>query len=144
MIRRNRQDKSRKLRDRTLVRQGFGRFAGTSRGAEGDAILFVYPSGVKYRVPLSYVLNWFDNSAESDGQQAVDDEVISVVRTRTLVDGHLARIYLSDGRRMDVAWDTVLMACEPLYEHFGGLTEQSRELAHRWYNPNAPFRVASE
>jgi len=44
----------------------------------------------------------------------------------------MVRIYLSDGKQHDVPWDTVLMACEPRYEHFGGLTSHSKELTKRW------------
>ena len=43
------------------------------------------------------------------------------------------RVYLDNGEIYDVAWDMILMACEPAYEHFGGLTEDSKEFISRWF-----------
>jgi hypothetical protein len=115
------------IRDRTIAKQGFGRFAGSSRSSNGDAVIFEYPSGVKYRVPLEYMLRWFERRVSAQELSEPTGQLV-VTRSRTIAQGDLVRIYLSDDRHYDVAWDTVLMACEPLYEHYGGLTEDSKRL----------------
>jgi hypothetical protein len=62
---------------------------------------------------------------------------ILALRCRRLDDGSVVRVYLSSGHAVDVVWDTVLMACEPAYEHFGGLTEESRIKTFRYWNDSA-------
>lgn len=111
--------------DITLTKQGFGGFSASAIAQAGRAVSFSYPSGACYVVPLKYILSWFE------GLPPVDD-LVRVIKSRRISDGHLVRIYLSNGRSADVAWDTVLMACEPLYEHYGGLTAASKALTKRW------------
>jgi hypothetical protein len=117
-----------KIRDRTLHKQGFGEFSASSVVSGGKAIAFSYPSGMRYIVPLEYILSWFGSSGRGE-------EPANATRSRRLSGGRLVRVYLSDGKYLDVAWDTVLMACEPLYEHYGGLTQESKALTTRW-KPN--------
>jgi hypothetical protein len=114
--------------DQALHKQGFLGFSASSVVSGGKAIAFSYPSGMRYIVPLEYILSWFGGSGRGE-------EPYSAARSRRLSGGHLVRLYLSDGKHVDVAWDTVLMACEPLYEHYCGLTEESKALTKRW-KPN--------
>jgi len=125
------------LRDRTLHKQGFRHFRRSAVVSHGKAIIFEYPSGLRYRVPVDYLVGWFD--PPSDLGTAKDD--LRIVKSRKLSEPQLVRVYLSDGRRLDVAWDTVLMACEPSYEHFGGLTQYSQELSSSWGAEEGCFRL---
>jgi hypothetical protein len=86
------------------------------------------------------MLTWFGVlHGGAEEQVAQSGETPVILRVRTISDGHLARLYLSDGRRIDVAWDTILMACEPRYEHYGGLTEVSRQLTARGTDETGSF-----
>jgi len=125
----------RSLTDRGLVKEGFHRFAGSAKLDNGRSVFFTYPSGAKYKVPLEFVLQWFEPIARGNSEFTP-----CILKTRRMPDPHFVRLYLSDGSTKDVSWDTVLMACEPLYEHYGGLTEQSRELVRQW-SDQGPFRV---
>lgn len=120
------QPADRTIRDRTLHKQGFGGFSASSVVSGGRAIVFFYPSGSRYTVSLRYILSWFSESQ----QREVPSKAI---RSRRISDDHLVRIYFPNGKFLDVAWDTVLMACEPRYEHYGGLTEESKALTKDWF-----------
>jgi len=111
--------------DRTLSKQGFGKFSASSVAASGKHVAFSYPSGARYIVPLEYIITWF-------GDRHWDGNLPNAIKSRRISDGHIVRVYLSNGGNLDVAWDTVLMACEPLYEHYGGLTTASKILTKRW------------
>ena len=103
-------------------------------------LVFAYPSGNCYRVPLDYLLRWYaEPPPHQEGVMAGGD--VRVIRSRKISGGHLVRIYLSDGRQLDIAWDVVLMACEPLYEHYGGLTQESKELTRRWAESMESFQI---
>lgn len=56
----------RPITDRTLGQQGFGKFASSSAIESGLSILFQYPSGARYKVPLTFVLKWCGGSPEPD------------------------------------------------------------------------------
>jgi hypothetical protein len=57
------------------------------------------------------------------------------------IDEHLYRLDLSNGSGYEVAWDVVLMSCEPLYEHYGGFTDTSKVLTARGFEDYGPFRI---
>lgn len=90
-----------------------------------------YPSGAIYQIPLEYLLSWYDAPHHVETGSNPTDEV-RIERSRRFSDNHLIRVSLSDGRKYDVAWDVVLMSCEPLYEHYGGFNENSQNLAKQW------------
>jgi hypothetical protein len=114
------------IRDRTMESQGFSRFASSSVKGDGGAIAFSYPSGDSYEVSIDYLLQWYDQGVPLIVGSA------KAIRSRKISNGHIVRVFMSDGRKFDVAWDVVLMACEPRYEHYGGLTQESRALVSRW------------
>lgn len=128
----------RMIRDREIGSSGFGEFAAVRSEAQGKFVRFSYPSGAEYRVPTSYLLQWFDQPhyasrkgryVEAGGKSPWRGKSrLFVTRTRLRDDRHVALVYLSRRFAVEVAWDTVLMACEPRYEHFGGLTAHSRRL----------------
>jgi hypothetical protein len=123
-----------RLSDRNVSRKGFGKFSTASRADDGGFVVFQYPSGARYKVPVEYIRTWFPVGEKTEW-------TATILRVRTISDGDLVRIYFSDQRKADVVWDTVLMACEPLYEHYGGLTEHSKRLAEAWSKRNGTFRV---
>ena len=84
----------------------------------GKAVRFIYPCGATYDVPILYLVQWFDT---------LPRHISKVRTTRVIFNRKLTRVYFNNGKSMDVAWDTVLMACEPEYEHFGGLTAESQK-----------------
>jgi hypothetical protein len=128
--------------DRTMARQGFGGFSRSAKSADGREVFLHYPSGAIYRLPLEYALTC---CAIYEGEEprpiSYRRTRLRVLRTRTFSDGHSVRLYLTDGSECDIAWDTVLMACEPRYEHYGGLTQESRLVVKRW-SKFGPFRVS--
>ena len=124
-----------RLTDRNLHLQGFGEFSRSSVSSDGKSMLFEFPNGTSYRVPVEYLYRW-----SKEGPPDAPGE-LRVVRSRRLAEPKLIRVYLSDGQAQDIAWDTVLMACEPRYEHFGGLTESSKKLTRKWEAADGRFRI---
>jgi len=110
----------------------------------GTRVQFVYANGVSYNVPLEYILSWFyephyilDNGKLKDWDDtkfSVDAENVHALKCRRVRDWAVIRIYLSNSTAYDVVWDTVLMSCEPNYEHFGGLTIESRKDVDQWFS----------
>lgn len=123
----------RRLTDNNVTDRGFSQFAASSVLEEGQAVRFVYPSGAAYDVPLVYILEWF-RGCEDEHQETSrrprrklsHGETLRIVRSRKFCEDLAVRLYLNNGQTFDVPWDTVLMACEPRYQYFGGLTKQSK------------------
>jgi len=99
---------------------------------EGVSIMFAYPCKQEYEVPVKEVLTWFfrphyslvDDNILLDWPNNKDykmPENIFVEKLQFVLEKHAVRIFMNDKTVYDVAWDTVLMACEPRYEWFGGL-----------------------
>ena len=124
-----------RLKDKNLHSEGFGELSRTSVAPDRRSVLFEFPSGISYRVPVEYLYCWFN-----EGRPDVPSD-LRAVRSRRLIEPKLVRVYFSDGQAHDAAWDTVLMACEPRYEHFGGLTEPSKKLTRKWEAADGRFRV---
>ncbi len=127
------------IRDRTLGRQGFSQFTRSAVGTEGQSLYFEYPSGARYRVPLAYLLTWFEEPHEPRKKENSAD--LRVATTRRFSDSQFVLVRLTDGRGYYVAADTVLMACEPRYEHFGGLTPMAQQATKEAWLKLGPFRV---
>jgi len=115
----------------------------TVRALPGGRVLrFEYPVGLSYDVPVPYVVSWFSQPhyrragrrwrpASSSWPHGFTEAV--ALRTRLMLAGSVACVYLSNSCAVEVAWDTVLMACEPAYEHFGGLTPSARAITLRYW-----------
>ena len=108
----------------------------------GSIIRFTYPAGLSYDVPTPYVVSWFAEPHyvrvggrwhEASGGWPSGSGQAFAVRTRLTLDGCVARVYLSNDCAVEVAWDTVLMACEPAYEHFGGFSTRGRTLIFAYW-----------
>jgi hypothetical protein len=127
------------IRDRTIGAQGFDRFVSSSVEEGGQGVALTYRSGARYLVPLEYLLCWYTET-HNRGKSRAGGRLL-ILRSRMIANGRIVRVYLSDGRQYDVLWDTVLMACEPLYEHYGGLTPQARELTRLWAERHGSFQI---
>ena len=109
----------------------------------GTRVQFVYANGVSYNVPFDYVFSWFsephfflENKKLKDWDETkfnIDTKNVHVLKCRKVYDWDVVRIFLSNKTAYDVAWDTVLMSCEPNYEHFGGLTSESKKDVDQWF-----------
>jgi hypothetical protein len=123
--------KKRSITDRKVHLLGYSRFKRSAVLSEGTCVRFVYPSGAIYDVPRAYLSTWFGT---------IPLPTPRIRASRVLADGMITRVYFRGGHSVDVAWDTVLMACEPAYEHFGGLTPESRRLTKAGITQYGNFR----
>jgi len=112
----------------------------------GTAISFTMPCGSTYQAPIEFFKQWFSEPHYLDKDGALvpykKRNSLSEVRRANekfvkcehILNGLAVRVFLSGGAIYDVAWDVVLMACERRYEHFGGLTDESKKIIFRWHN----------
>lgn len=127
---------AKKLRDRDISDANYAKFSRCTVVHDGQAVCFRYPCGDSYVVSSAKLLSWFrePNCVYEDGKaqdwpadrRYVVPADICIKTARRVVRGHSIRIRMSDDTAYDVAWDTVLMACEPLYEWYGGLPESKK------------------
>jgi hypothetical protein len=118
---------------------GFMEFAGSSVNECEGYLRVSFRSGATYSIPSEYVASWFEGS---DYDQRLKQSGQSlIVRSRVISRGTETRIFWGNGTHRDIPWDTVLMACEPMYENFGGFTEQSRRTTERWLAKMGSFRT---
>jgi hypothetical protein len=101
--------------------------------------------GDSYEVPLKYMLKWFakphyryrnKNFEKWENNFQVSDSNRIIVACESVLKNGAIRVILNDSSVYEVAWDTVLMACEERYEHFGGLTEESKKTVNEWHHKN--------
>jgi hypothetical protein len=109
----------RRILDRNISRYNYSVFRRTRLLGAGRAVRFTYQNGVQYDVPLAYMKLWGGELQRSVTTPRAGS--LRVTRTRRGSDGYMAAIFLNDRSMFHVPWDTVLMACEPLCGHFGGL-----------------------
>jgi len=107
------------------------------RGAEAvenrSAVRVTLSHGQSYEIPIMYLQLWY-----SEGPHEISREPRKL-EVKIVGDGDLLRVRLPDGSVYLVAWDVILMACEPDYVHFGGLTEYSKSTTKEWYEKIGPF-----
>ena len=132
-----------KLRDKNININNYGSFEKGEISRDGKNISFSMACGVSYRVSLDYFLKWFANPHytmvegellewdKSKHKFAMND--IAFVACELILSNTALRVSLSNNAIYDVPWDTVLMACEERYEHFGGLTRESKEVVNEWH-----------
>lgn len=96
-----------------------------------------YSNRAQYSIPTAYIVRWGIHTA---GAKA-PGEAARVLRVRRARKNQVVRATFTDGTKGDIAWDTVLMACEPRYEHYGGLTEESTKLTESWARRGRRFRI---
>lgn len=131
-----------KIADRRISSKDFRGFGRCSILNEGKTIRFVMAGGATYDVPISYFRQWHEqpHSVRLGGKWVKWKESMrgpskrskrTITGCRRIMGGFAVRVYLGE-TAYTIPWDTVLMACEERYEHFGGLTDRSRRttLAH--------------
>lgn len=119
----------RKILDKNISAKNYAKFDRCKIIFEGLGVLFNYPSGDSYEVSIDIILSWFDRPHYIlAGHRLVDFDLINgtsgsvfIEKIRRVMRGHALRIYLNNHAVYDVAWDTVLMACEKRYEWYGGI-----------------------
>lgn len=130
--------------------RGCTQFDSAVPAKDGAALDIVFKSGAAYRIPLNYIEAWF-------ASEPVQSEVLNSVasgRWKNAVEvravgasvsdhGLNVDLGLSDGRVLTLIWETVLMACEPRFELFGGETEYSRALTHLYLERHGSLRLSA-
>lgn len=126
-----------KIRDRRVGTSGYSEFASSSVVNEGRGVRFVFRNGSAFEVPAMVLRAWRSAEGRLNSVRAAP----RVKRSRRVTRGEVIRLFWSDGIVQDVVWDTVLMGCEPRYEHFGGLTNDSRAFTKRVFDQFGPFAI---
>jgi hypothetical protein len=133
-----------KLKDKNININNYGSFEKGVISKDGKSISFSMACGVNYRVSLDYFLKWFSNPHytlvegellewEQSKHKFAWNGSIAFAACERILSNTALRVSLSNGAIYDVPWDTVLMACEEKYEHFGGLTSESKQIVNEWY-----------
>ncbi len=136
-----------RIRDRNISPKDYGAFGKCSVLHKGRMIRFTMAGGTIYDVPLVYFLQWHDEPhyVYSKGRwvayrglagQARIRLDAAFTKCRRVMGGRAVRVYLGKCAYF-VPWDTVLMACERDYEHFGGLTKESRRATFAYHREKA-------
>jgi hypothetical protein len=129
------------LNDAQAHKLGFDRFEGSSVARDGQSVTFTMRSGAKYEMPVQYLVEAFGHDPDGHGfGSGTSREPARVARSRRLKDSRAVRVVLDNGDGYTVPWDTVLMACEPQFQYFGGLTLKSRSMTEKWLGRVGSFR----
>lgn len=134
------------ITDRSLFLggNGYGSFGACTILNHGRFIRFRMRNGINYDVPIEYFLQWYDSphyvKVKGKWTDFKRDKVKSLMvkglrfsRVRRTSDNHCLWVYLNNHTSYLTVWDTVLMACEKDYEHFGGLTPRSKRITKSWF-----------
>ena len=122
-----------KIFDKDVSFSNYLRFKKCRLIKELQSVEFIYANGKKYQVPFSEIRKWFKRPhyylrngvrIKFGNQKYKVSKNPKPIRVRRILKGSGVRIYFNDKTACDVAWDTVLMACEPAYEHYGGLKKR--------------------
>lgn len=107
---------NKKIRDKNISLSNYATFNKCKIINNGAGIKFIYANNKNYCVPLKTIIKWFSFSRSVSKNK----KILSI---RRICGKSIVRIYCDDKSSYDVAWDTVLMACESRYEHFGGMVK---------------------
>jgi hypothetical protein len=122
--------KNRKIYDKDIDFSNYGKFKDCRINNGGNEVEFVYVCGDRYVVSLEKLTKWFETPhyLVTHGKARPFNTKIQlgtnynrIIRVRKVLMGTAVRVYLDNSTAYDVPWDTVLMVCEPRYEHYGGL-----------------------
>jgi len=122
-----------RILDKNISRKNYGAFKKTSVVDAGCSILVEYNNNEKYKIPLDYMLEW-NPEFRLTKKRMSDSNPLRIMKTRRVMRGTCINIYLSDARVFQIAWDSVLIAGEPQYEHFGGFSLESKKFFVTNYN----------
>lgn len=137
--------KTAKIFDKNISFENFATFRRCQIIHHGLAVRFVFTCGALYDIPIEYLLQWAPHphyafikgelkNWEEVGRSFDYREGIMAVKCKRILSRTGVHIYFSDNAVYEIPWDTVLMACEPRYEHFGGLTDTSKNIVAEWHN----------
>jgi len=135
---------AKRILDKNISFSNYATFKKCRISENGKEITFILANEASYQVPIEYFLQWskHPHHVVKDGRSVKWREGRAVkklrknlkfVKWRRMLEGVVVRVYLSDSTAYDIPWDAVLMACEKKYEHFGGLTEKSKEITYTWH-----------
>ncbi len=130
--------------DKHISFKNFATFKQCQILANGRAIRVIFACGARYDIPVRYVLQWSPHphymlingelKEWEDGSPHPDvREDMLFVKCERIVWRTAIRVSLNNDTLYEIPWDTVLMACEPRYEHFGGWTTDSRKIVDAWH-----------
>jgi hypothetical protein len=119
-------DRDFNLRDMPFIRE--------AEVVESDSLLRVkLLHGLAYQIPVAYLRQWY----EGGPHQILPEH--GALEATIIEEGDMLRVRLPDGSVYLVAWDVILMACEPRYVHFGGFTEYSKRTTQKWFDAHGPL-----
>ena len=116
--------------DKNINFENYATFKECEILGDRKGVKFIMANNISYDVPLSLLKKWFKephyyfekNKMKNFNPKAhKTSNKEKVLKVRRVLKNTALRIYLTDGAVYDVAWDVVLMACEPLYEHYRGV-----------------------
>ena len=128
-----------RILDKDIANHNYARFTACTICGDGHKIEFSYPVGDSYCVDINEFESWYNSPhliIDKTGS-AIDwpqGKAYRPQRKRCFAHAELAlsgftiRVLLSDQTGYYVAWDTVLMACEPRYQWYGGLPAHIKEM----------------
>lgn len=125
------------ISDRDVNRLGLLRFRAASISLDKRTIEVCYEGPYCYKIPIEYILSWYTKGPH-EMAEALDRCSVEVME-----DPEEVELRLEDGSIYRIAWDVVLMACEPTYEHFGGFTEYSKRNSSSWLLRHGSFKIFS-
>lgn len=139
---------SEKILDSNVVDEGWTVFKNASIEDEGTSMVFEFASGAVYRVPLKVLLGWYDgfrgtHNSDSDVKPDLDQQPTAIVECMLDQETQFnaVRMALDNGEIYIIAWDVVLMSCEPRYQYFGGFNRASQESTAANFEMFGPFRI---
>lgn len=125
------------IRDRVVNKLGFTRFLSAAVTDDDKSLRVKYVAGAEYEIPMEYVRTWYSKGPH----EKLDQRGKSAAKIEDDDDQMIVELTLKDGSHYLIAWDVVLMACEPRYEHFGGFTDQSKANTASWLERHGSFRI---
>lgn len=123
--------------DKYITRKNYGIFQKCIIAPSGKSINFIFANGQEYTVSLEYFLKWnrhphvvyFKNKwINWNASISIDNKNGLYKKWRRVISNSAVKIYLTNDTAYIIPWDTVLMACEPRYEYYGGLTKESKKI----------------
>lgn len=126
-----------KILDKDVQRSNYGTFQKCIIDYSGKTIKFVYANKENYTVSIDFFLKWnkYPHTVFSKNRWKSWSPSVKFSKKkglfkkwRRILSNSAIQVYLSNGVAYTIPWDTVLMACEPRYEHYGGFTEESQTL----------------
>lgn len=134
-----------KIRDKDINFKNYASYKSAIVFKSGKAIRFIMAGGKTYDVPVSYIVTWSKEPhrryVKGKWREISQSEKINInkkgllaLRCRRILLNTVVRVYFNNCSAYDVPWDTLLMACEKAYEHFGGLTSISKKIVSDYHS----------